>query len=313
MSPPKSKSKRNGGGVSSPPRAAPPVAPSDEGKDPAKIQPPASIEMVAAFPGDEYRAMSAADERQIAQELQGRAPKEMLYAFNQDGKRIIGLSWVGVREAVRQVNTRGYGRIHVVPDPAPSFENVTENIETEKTDDAGQPITEERPAIRCKVYGEDKMHGGGGWGTATQLRHMRLKKKDKKGNAIWKPDLFAATKALSKAQRNAQEPFIPLELVEELKALYEGRGSIEYIAGTATEVERPPALTDERATKQVEKARKLYDEIKAKHGLALLTPARFSGYLTSAQHSHDRLDDFIAHLQETLTTGAEPTSKKGPK
>ena len=83
-------SEQNGPEASSPP--APPVqlASVDEGKDPASIEQPPPAEMVTRYSGDEYRAMSAADERQIAQDLQGRAPKAMLYAFDQGGQQVIG-------------------------------------------------------------------------------------------------------------------------------------------------------------------------------------------------------------------------------
>jgi hypothetical protein len=270
-----------------------PVAAAEADQDPAKIEQPAPTEMVAQHQGDEYRAMSAADERQIAQDLQGRAPKAMLYAFNQGGQQVIGLSWVGVREAIRQVNTRGYGRIHITPEPAPIFDEI------EEVDENGETSR----AVRCTVYARDDMHGGGNWGTATQPKLMKAKGK-------LKADPFAATKALSKAQRNAQEPFIPLQLVEELKHVYLGTGEVEYVSGVAKEIERPAPLTDARAQKQEHEIRELYEKIREEHGLALITPARFSGFLTSAQHSHDRMDDLIAHLKDTLKTGKDPTTKK---
>lgn len=270
-----------------------------EDGDPQTIQEPPAAELVPAYPEDVYRAMSAADERQIAQEIQGRAVTDMLYGFRQDGHDVVGLSWKGVREAVRQVNTRGFGRIHIDSAVLPAFDEVTVPVDTGKADDKGHPITEERKAIRVTVYARDEMHGGGNFGTATQLCEMKLSRKAKDGRNIWRPDPFAATKALSKAERNAQEPFIPLELVEELKTLYKGNGQVEYIPGVGSEVtsEPAPALTDAKAKKQIAKVRKLYEDVKKKHGLTKLPPARFNHYLTAAQHSHERLDDLIAHLE----------------
>jgi hypothetical protein len=288
------------GADSTTPESTPPAV-VDSG-DPQDIKEPAAGELVPAYPEDVYRALSVADERQIAQELQGRAPKEMLYGFRQDGHQVVGLSWKGVREAVRQVNTRGYGRIHIDKDVPPKFEDVTVDVDTGKTDEDDHPLTEERKAIRVTVYARDEMHGGGNFGTATQLCEMRLKQKGKDGKAIWKPDAFAATKALSKAERNAMEPMIPLELVEELKTLYKGEGSVEYIPGVGKEVteERPPALDDEKAKGQIAKCRELYDELKTVAGLSVFPPARFNQLLTAAQHSHDRLDDYIAHLEDLI-------------
>lgn len=297
------KREQDDGGAAGPAQTslADPPAVVDSG-DPKDVKEPPASDLVPAYPEDVYRALSVADERQIAQELQGRAPKDMLYGFRQDGHQVVGLSWKGVREAVRQVNTRGYGRIHIDPSVKPEFEEVTVSVDTGKTDKSNHPEIEERKAIRVTVYAKDAMHGTGNFGTATQLCQMKLSKKGKDGKAIWKPDSFAATKALSKAERNAMEPMIPLELVEELKTLYQGKGQIEYIPGVGKEVteESKPALTDAKAKKQTEKIRKLYDDLKQKAGLKALPPARFNHYLVAAQHSHERLDDFIGHLEQLL-------------
>jgi hypothetical protein len=247
--------------------------------------------------GDLYQALSAADERQIMAELEGRAVKTMVYSFRQDGKPATGLSWVGVQEAVRQMNTRNMGRI-AVTDFEPTFETVVIDVDTGKTDEDGQPITEPREAVRVRVYARDEVYGTARWGTATQLRSFKLKdKRDKKGRPIWKPDQFADAKALSKAQRNAMEGMLPLELVEELKALYLGQGRVEYIEASAIDVtDLPPPLTDDRAKKLTDEIRELYDRLKRDAGLKVLPPAEFHRYMAAAEHSHDRLEDFKAFL-----------------
>lgn len=253
-----------------------------------------------------YRALSAADERQIMAEIEGRAVSTMVYSFPSEGKTVTGLSWLGVQEAIRQMNTRRLGRIAIDPDHT-TFEEVTVEVQV-GADEDGQPIIEPLPAVRCRVFARDEVFGSGREGVATQTRRYRLRKKDKQGKAIWVPDPFADAKALSKAQRNAMEGMLPLELVEELKQLYLGAGRVEYISGSAVDVtDLPPALTDERATKLGEEIRGLYDEFKRIHPDALkdLPPAAFNRYMLAAQHSHERLEDFKAHMEQKFAEARE--------
>ena len=71
-------------------------------------------------------------------------------------------------------------------------------------------------------------------------------------------------------------------------------------AGAAEQiVDLPPPLTDERAVALKDSARDVFREIQAINRLAVL-PAVFHAYLTRAEHSHDRLEDFIAWLQDEL-------------
>lgn len=271
---------------------------------------PSEADLTPAYPEDVYRALSAADERQMAQEIQGNAVSAMLYSFPQGGSRIFGLSWKGVREAIRVINTRGMGRIRIDPSIKPEYEEVTVKVDTGQTDDKNRPKTDERKAIRCTVYAVDEMHGGGQFGTATQLAEMKLNKKDKDGAPIWMPDPFAAAKALSKAERNALEPLIPLELVEELKVLFEGKGAVEYIPGVGREKapDPLPALTDEKAKALEAEIRELYQEFKRAHPEDWkkdlkdggMRPADFNRSFIAAQHSHDRLGDFRDHMKQLV-------------
>jgi len=268
---------------------------------PGTLPAPAAPPALPPVDGDLYQALSAADERQIMAELEGRAVKTMVYSFRQDGKPATGLSWVGVQEAVRQMNTRRLGRI-AITDREPTFETVVIDVDTGNKDEDDRPITEPREAVRVKVRALDEVFGTARWGTATQLRAFKLKdKRDKKGRPIWKPDQFADAKALSKAQRNAMEGMLPLELVEELKALYLGQGRVEYIEASAVDVtDFPPPLTDERAKKLGDEIRELYDTLKRDAGLKILPPAEFHRYMAAAEHSHDRLKDFKAYLTQTV-------------
>lgn len=278
-----------------------PIAPSEQGNDRSGVVGPDPSELAADDRSDAYRAMSKADERQVAMELQGNAPKAAVYAFPQGGQQVVGLSWKGVREVVRTFNARGLGQIKVDGSKPPLFEDVMVRAEIGVNGDG--PMYGEVPGIRVTVYATDDQHGGGNWGTATATcDQVNKKKKTEDGHFTWQPDTFAATKALSKAQRNALEPLIPLELVEELKQLYMGRGQVEYIPGSGRETtpDLPPALTDDRAEKQAAQCRELYSEWSKLGGKKEMPPALFNRSMEAVQHSHDRLDDFIGHLESEL-------------
>jgi len=255
-----------------------------------------------------YQALTAADEQQIIAEIEGRALGAMVYSFPSEGGKATGLSWKGVQEAVRQMNTRQMGRIKIAKDPGPSFEEITVEVDTGRRDADGQPIKEGRRAVRCTVYGEDEIYGSARFGTATQLRDFKSKKKDKKGNPIWFSDSFADAKALSKAQRNAMEGMLPLELVEELKAAYIGQGKVEYISAVAVDVtDLPPALDDEKAKELGDEIRARYAAFKKAHpeGMKAMPPAEFNRYFVAAQHSHERLEDFKDHMEQRLAEALE--------
>lgn len=248
--------------------------------DPAEAQPfvPEPGEMVPlGGEVDTFRRMELEDERAIMEELQGRALEVMLYDFPQDGKRTIGFSWTGIAEGVNTLNRRGFTRIRISPEYEPKFEEIE--------------LAGGKRAVRCMVYAEDLAHGSGNYGVAEQP----LKIRKRNGDEI--PDPFAHRKALSKAQRNAFEVLIPLEMREYLKAQYQGAGKVKVIQGAeSASPDRPPALSDEQAKKQLARLREVYDEIKAVNRL-VMPPGQFNAIVMGAQHDHDRLDDAIAHLE----------------
>ena len=258
--------------------------------------PPDPSELVPAYPEDVFRAMSAADESQLVQELTGNASSALLYGFQQGGKQIVGLSAAGVSEAARQMCARGLGKPHVTADPAPIFETI--EIEVSKgSKSEGKEDTEMQAGISCLVYAEDSMSGAGAWGHAQQAERMRVKVR---GKFEFKQDAFAKTKALSKASRNALERLLPLSLVEALKAQYQG-SSIQYLPGADPTIEeRPPALTDKKALALVEQIRTEFEALKKGRDdwAAVMSPARFNSYLASCAHSHERLADFLDHVKE---------------
>lgn len=229
---------------------------------------------------DVWRRMELEDERQIMDELQGRALDVMIYSFEQDGKPATGFSWKGSRETVRTMNARGWTGIRTSPTIAPRVEQI-ENSQGEA-------------AYRVTVYAEDTKSGGGNWGIAEQSTVMHLK------SGRTKKDPFAVHKALSKAQRNAFEPLIPLEVVEYLKAQYLGTGAVKVIPGAgAPEVDAPPPLDDEEAKGLLDECEEIYDQIKALDRL-VMPPGAFANQIKAAQHSHDRLRQVRDALQSFL-------------
>lgn len=237
---------------------------------------------------DQFRAMALADEQQVVDEMQGRALDVMVYSFQPKGSNapVTGLSWKGIREVVRTLNARGYTRLKIAKEPKPVFEDVL----TEEGD----------PAWQVAVYAEDERNGGGSWGVAAQPKAMKLR------NGDTKPDPFAKTKALSKAQRNALESLLPAQLVEALKAQYHGEGRVKMLPGTISDApsDRPPPLTDDRAKDQIATCRSVFDEIKRLNRL-LLPPGKFNVLIRGAEHDHGRLDDLIEHLESLRDQEAE--------
>lgn len=238
---------------------------------------------------DVYLAMDAMDEAQIMDALQGRPSEVMVYSFpKKGGGTQHGLSWAGVAECVRTMNVEGHTRIRVSPNHAPIIEEYQED------DSTGTIITYHR----VLVYAEDEKNGGGNWGLASQAKFQTFKDKGRKPEL----DHFGLTKCLSKAQRNAMHPLIPVEYRELVIAQAlkdEARVRQIRAGGTGATPDLPPPLRDEKALAQVETARKLFRELQEVNRLAMY-PAVFNQYLTRAESSHQRLDDLIAHLEGEL-------------
>lgn len=237
--------------------------------------------LVALDPDDAFRAMDRADELQILDELQGRALEVMVYSFTQQGKRLTDLSYAGVREVVRTLNTRGYTAIRVGAQP-PLVDEIVENDES---------------YYRVMVYAEDSRTGSGQWGTAVEPKHIQKRN----GERPW--DKFALTKALNKAQRNAMKALLPLEFQQTVVAQYLGDASkvrqIRVGSGAEKTAELPAPLDDAEAKGLLAQIHERYDELKGLNRLAMV-PAAFNDYLTRSAHDHVRLRDMLAHVESLL-------------
>lgn len=246
---------------------------------------PAESTLVPAGAQDVFRVLSAHDELQILDEIQGRALDVMVYSFpDEGGGMTTGLSYKGVAEVVRTLNVRGFTRIRVSPTVRPEFSKTT----TESGAEAWQ----------CVVYAENEYHGGGNFGTFVQPTLVET-------DAGMVPSPFVRTIALSKAQRNAYEPLLPIELVEALKAQYIGQGRVKRIPQAAPEAgEVTPALTDDKAKEQIARCEAIYDEIKNINRYAMV-PGQFHRLIVQSQHDHDALDRTVGVLEDFRDTERE--------
>lgn len=265
---------------------------------------PEATSLVVHDPQDEhevFRVLDAHDERMILQEAQRRLLKASLYDFPQGGQRVVDLSYQGVNELVRLMNATGRCKIAVDPSSL--------TVQTVVEDAGNGP----EPFLVATVYAADAVTGYGQFGTSTEPQRLRLKKstaeaRRRRGEKIPDDDtlfdVFARAKAVNKAQRNALKVFVPEEIRQTLIAQYSGDAArVERVqtAGEAKVAELPPPLTDERAQGQIAKIREVYDAIRELgdgRGKLDMTPGMFNAYLTAAAHDHDRLDDFIAYLED---------------
>ena len=272
--------------------------------DEPPIEQPTGAELVVADATSEQEVLAVVDrhdEAMIVQELQRRALRVMLYQFDLNGSMVTDLSYLGVNEAVRVMNDRRLWRVTVDRGSL-----VCESV----NEDLGQGV---EPCWQATVYAVNELSGYGQFGAYTQPKRYRLKDESKVQRAKRRGDVvddqkriadkFARSKAINKAQRNALRVHIPEAVRQTMIAQYQGDPErirvIEAGAGAAELAQLPPPLTDERSREQVEKARGLFDELTTVNRLAVL-PAQFHAYLTRAEHDHDRLDEFIAYLAETL-------------
>lgn len=253
--------------------------------DPADVAEsrPLPGDLVVRGTDDVFRVMDRADEIQILDELQTRPIGEMVYSFSPagGGAKVTDLSYAGVREVVRTLNRGGYTAIRI---------------------GQGQPIVDEiteegESYYRVMVYAEDGKTGAGQWGTAVEPKHIQKRN----GDRPW--DKFALTKALNKAQRNAMKALLPVEFTETIKALYlkDMKRVREIAAGPGAEAaaELPPPLDTPEANAKKAEARELYDELRALDATAIL-PAQFHWNLARAEHSLERLDDWLDAIRSKI-------------
>lgn len=183
-----------------------------------------------------YVASELADDKLIGQELLGQTTKTLVYEFENENKKIVrGLSYQGVREAVRVINRdRASGHIIQVSDKPPIIErNLTMN---------GQD------GVEIQVYALDIEGGGGSWG----IKFEPYNKSTGDGKGSTEYNRFAIETALSKAQRNAMFNLLPAALIEDVikKFAKDAENVIQIKAPkTDTRVEKPKATVNDKLYK----------------------------------------------------------------
>lgn len=170
---------------------------------------------IERIPEEAYTVLDRLDEKMIGSELAGLVDyeaQELIYSFKIDGKDVTGLSWAGAKTLARWMAEKGHP------------------LDAEKKE-----ITQDDEAWYAEVKIVDKETGLGLWGTSKADKVKEIHVVD--GNRSWvknpdgtwkmmeKPDGFARTIALNKAQRNAILAHVPDKLIAEFikKAIEEGR------------------------------------------------------------------------------------------
>lgn len=131
-----------------------------------------------------YLVMERRDEAQIVEALEGRYIEEFVYEFESGGRKVVGLSWMGIQEASRE-----YGGI-VCP---------IEKMMMKLT----------KTHVAVTIEAKDIKTGSVRIGHSKQSRRMSLR------SGKFMDDEFAEQKAISKAQRNAIRQLLPQTLLKQ--------------------------------------------------------------------------------------------------
>jgi len=141
---------------------------------------------------ESFELLDQRDEEQILAEIKGQIITEMFYELTVGGKKVTGISLVGIKEISRK-----YGGI---------------SMGHPKVDDLGD-------CYAANILATDKRNDVTFGGTALQPKQMTVHDLDKNGSWLKDadgayvthlvPDSFAYTKAVSKARRNAIRALLP--------------------------------------------------------------------------------------------------------
>lgn len=181
-----------------------------------------------------YVASELADDEQIQGEILGKMLDVAVYTFTPStGKPVFGLSSKGVREAVRLINRNPKSGMKIILRDDRCF--------VEEKEFNGQK------GILVRTYAVDMVSGSGNWG----VKFEAFKTHTRSGTI---DNTFVMEKALTKAQRNAMDGLIPLELKVKMIEKFKEKGSIQKIE-PPKEIVRPRELkptTPERTVAIIE-------------------------------------------------------------
>jgi len=159
-------------------------------------------------------ASELADDEQIEAELMGKAMEHYVYAFDQQGKQVTGLTVAGVNEMSRQLTRKKDSgiKIRIVPDSIKIERNVEENGEL---------------GVSVILMAENMISGE----TAIGAKFEPFKKKGRNGSY---ENTFALEKAVSKAERNAKRKLIPEKVAIEMIKKFVKVGGVQNLQAPVT-------------------------------------------------------------------------------
>lgn len=251
-------------------------------------------------PTDRHEVAVVLDEHDVAmlvRRAQGAALEKWVYKLP-DGS--MGLSVFGVQDTTAQMNWTGKARIGVLPE--------TSTVEQLTADVGNGP----EPFWVATIFARDENTGLTYSGTSMEPHFMLLKEKTavawrRKGKKVPADnrvfDVFARTKAMNKAERNALDKFIPTELKETIIAMVAKDSS--RVERVQTEGEKQaetaePMLTDDRAKELMASCEAIYAEVRelgGGQGKVRFPPTQFQAWLMRSWHDHDALERFKTYLE----------------
>lgn len=270
-----------------------------------------SAAMVVADPQDRHDSMVAMDAhdvelllRGLVDQVQSKVMRKWVYELP-DGTR--GLSVHGVEDITQRMNWTGKCALRVLPE--------TLTVEREQAD-AGNGM---ETWFVATIFAEDQRTGAIHPGVSTEPQMMKLrpstaKKKRDAGATIGADnrvfDVFARTKAVGKAKRNALAAHIPEEVEQTVIAMAAKRPELVERIRSQEEAKlegQPPALDTDEARAKIKELEGVYAEIRELgdgRGRVLFTPGKFASWLMQSQHSMEALGRMEEYLRERL--GAMP-------
>jgi hypothetical protein len=250
------------------------------------------VQLAVQDPSDAHEVMLRMDDHDVAlllEEIQTKALRSWVYKL--PGNKGEGLTVHAVQDIVQRMNWTGKTKIGLLLDAQGRPVLDVETIEVNEGDGT-------EPVWVATAYAKDEVTGSVLPGASMEPHRMHRR------DGTRPFDRFSRTKAIQKATRNALAAFIPEEIEQAVLAI--ALKQPDRVLRIQSEAEAkvadlPPALTDKKAQKQIERARAEYDLIKelgGGRGKTEITPGHFHAYLTAAQHDHQRLEDLIAWLVE---------------
>lgn len=169
-----------------------------------------------------FMAMDAADDEQILSEVKGKGAtvaEEWIYSFEQDGKEITGLSWMGTKNAAFWLARKNMAKLKI------------SNVDV-------KPDPTDPEYMLCSANAEDSLNGVSTFGFKRQW--TKLKRRD--GSLVTNP--FWYEQGTSKAMRNAMQSLMPADWITLMIKEWVDQGKIKKLDASRVNVTGGVATTD---------------------------------------------------------------------